>query len=351
MMGERLGGLRIQTINCLRAKNGQLEKTVAEMTEKIRHLESDNMSLREDLSKKSAEWEQKEKDMSAAVQKEMTRADEAERDASAKSWVWEQEKNALETSLDEERMQANSAVDELRRDRTRWEGDKKLLSADINKTKARVSELEKSLPEESAARGSLEEKLLTECKSASEHSVAQQAIIDGHLASIDDGRKQLEEMRSDKDSMAASLASAAADLQLSVARAGFSATNTRKLRKRITSLEHDIKNMACMVEILEAESVDLSRIAIEWEIHSRHSCRALNLHIIASWAAGVAATRRHQRLEDIVERCRLEIEAWEIMELETAVEIDEIKRRLRAYLFAAGAMDAVARRVTKKKCD
>jgi hypothetical protein len=172
MMGERLGGLRIQTANCLRAKNGQLEKTVAEMTEKFRQLESDNASLREDLIKKSSKWEQKERGMSAAVHKEAARADEAEREATGKAWAWDQEKQALETSLDEERMRANAAVDELRRDRIGWEGDKKLLSADISKTKARVSELEKSLREESGTRELLEVKLSAESKSASDHSIA-----------------------------------------------------------------------------------------------------------------------------------------------------------------------------------
>ncbi|KFY02793.1 hypothetical protein O988_01908 [Pseudogymnoascus sp. VKM F-3808] len=47
----------------------------------------------------------------------------------------------------------------------------------------------------------------------------------------------------------------------------------------------------------------------------------------------------------------MEIKAQKTMEIETAVEFDLIKCRFRAYLLAAGAVDAVARRAATKECD
>ncbi|KFY62854.1 hypothetical protein V497_02185 [Pseudogymnoascus sp. VKM F-4516 (FW-969)] len=64
----------------------------------------------------------------------------------------------------------------------------------------------------------------------------------------------------------------------------------------------------------------------------------------------MVATRRRRRLEDIVARCCMEVEAWEDMEVETAVEFNLVKCRFR-YLLAAGAVDAVAMRATKKERD
>jgi hypothetical protein len=42
---------------------------------------------------------------------------------------------------------------------------------------------------------------------------------------------------------------------------------------------------------MELENVELSQVATEWEIQSHHSRRALQMHIVASGAAGVAYGR------------------------------------------------------------
>ncbi|KFY39321.1 hypothetical protein V494_04030 [Pseudogymnoascus sp. VKM F-4513 (FW-928)] len=116
LFGDRLGRIRVETVNRLREEAADLSEALREKGAEIERLEdearrakSETSLAGENLWGECGGWEQEERELRVAVAAEKKRADDAEARISTQSWVWDQEKRGLETELDRQKERADSA--------------------------------------------------------------------------------------------------------------------------------------------------------------------------------------------------------------------------------------------------
>ena len=332
----------MDTLNQLREENAALQKSLQESLDKNKKLSTEAWQAKSEASLiganlrgKSEEWELQRNELRGAIDQHEKRANDAENETTDKSWIWGQERSELETHLEQEKGKVDSAKAELDQKAKSWEDDRARLRAALDSANLKTTTAEDSLKEKSAAWNRLEETLRAEVKSASDGSASRAATI----ATLE---KQLREMTIETDALAASGVDAEERLQTSAAKIGFMMTHSRKLKERIAVIEQDRFDLSGIIEAAEMDNMDATWVARDAVNESQLARRQIQMHIIASGAAGAA----YNRLKDQLDASRM---AQSVRGEFRVHEKRQAHRRFQLHIIAAGAAGVVAARAAQAK--